>query len=752
MRIVALLSIIVCLCGCSGTKHLPPGESLYVGTRGLKLSKKPPDGWNIQQSFLKKAGAYWAVWDLPNGAFAGFPAFRFIPFRLIVYNWFYTTKEKGFSHWMMNNFGEPPITLSSIDPDFKTKKIVNIFENYGHFGTTGTHTVTYNRNRKKAWVRYNITITQPYLYREIEHLSDSLNFNLDRLMIEYHENKTVLKRNDEFNLDSIRREKNNLWAYLQHNGYFYIQKEHVLIQADTSVGRKQIDVRIRLDEHLPKAYFQPQSIGKSDIIIDTVHQHKTAVTYYQWPGGRLHHRILDSLITVRPGQMYSLAKVRRTMRNLTELGLFANPQYSFIELDADSTALGATLTMHTLDETALTFNAKGAYRATGYFGPSLGINITQLNMFGGAENLSTDLDGYYYFPIGVSRERISPSSGFSLRSTLSAPMLRPPFRFIRSDYSTPRKFTTLAAEFNKREDYFTMNSFSLSLGTTWRSGPKLTHTLSPFEITYSDIHDTTPLFDSLVAENPSLRTSLVDQFLLGAYYSFRFDNLSTRYKRLGTYFEAKVETAGNLLYATSLLDKKNDEGFFGLPFSQFVEVSYEFRSHYKLGNRSELALRHVGGIGYSYGKSDELPYIRQFFIGGSNSLRPITARTAGPGRYLESSEGEVNQVGDIKIELNLEYRFNFNARLSGAIFTDAGNVWLLNPDPYRPGGEIRWDKIARDSYLTAGVGLRLDVTFLILRVDYGAILYAPVLPDGYKWLWQNKAPLWGPVFGFGLPF
>lgn len=752
MKVVVPIAIIFLLGSCSGTKHLPPGESLYVGTRGMTLKKAPPEGWTIEQSFLKKAGAYWAIWDLPNGDIAGFPAFRFIPFRLIMYNWFYTQKEKGFSHWMMNNFGEPPVTLSAINPDLKTEKIVNIFENYGHFGTTGTNTISYSRNHKKASVRYHFKIPKSYRYREVMHLTDSLNPELTALTDQYHQQFTVLKPNDEFNLDSIRAEKNKLWSYLQNNGYFYPQRDHILIQADTTVGHKQIDLKIQLDKDLPNAYFLRQSIGQTGVTIDTVKQRSTADGYYRWPGGRLRHRILDSLITVRPGDDYAISKVRRTMRNINELGLFANPQYAFHVDSPDSTVLDARLSMHTLEETSLTVNAKGAYRATGYFGPSLGVNLTQLNVFGGAENLSTDLDGYYYYPVGVSKERISPSSGFSLRSTLSAPLLRPPLGFIRSNYATPRKFLTLSAEFNTRKDYFTMNSFSTGFGMSWRSGPKVTHTLAPIEITYSNIRDTTPLFDTLVAENPSLRTSLVDQFILGLYYSFQYDNLSTKNKRLGTYFEAKIESAGNALYLLSLLDKRNEAGIFGLDFSQFVEFSYEFRSHYKLGNRSQLAFRHVGGIGYSYGQSDQLPYIRQFFIGGSNSLRPINARTAGPGRYIELQQGEVNQVGDIKIEFNLEYRFNFNARLSAAIFTDAGNVWLLRPDPYRPDGEIRWGKIAQDSYLTAGVGLRLDVTFLVLRADYGAILYAPFFQDGHKWLWQNKESLWGPVFGFGLPF
>ena len=684
MRLAVLVIVVILVSACSGTRHLPEGDSLYVGTKGLSLQKTPAEGWTINQSFLKKAGAYWVIWDLPNGDFAGFPSFRLIPFRLIWYNWFYTDKARGFSHWMMHNFGEPPVLLSTINPDLKTEKLVNIFENYGHFGTTGTNVVSYNRNRKKASVRYYIKIPKAYTYRNIVHITDSIHAGVNDLINEYHIS-SVLQPGDEFNLDSIRAEKTKLWSTLQNNGFFYLQRDHILVQADTAVGNKNIDIRVRLDQDLPGPYFRRQRIGKTGVTIDTVQQ-ESAGMYYDWINGRLRRHILDSLVTVKSGQFYSLAKVRRTMRNINELGLFANPQFTFTVGSEDSTVLNAALSMHTIEETSLTFNAKGAYRATGYFGPSLGINITQLNLFGGGENLATDVDGYYYYPVGVSKEKISQSSGFSVRSTLSAPLLRPPLRFIRSNYATPRKHITFGAEFNKREDYFTMNSITLGYSMSWRSGPKVTHRLSPIEVTFSDINNATSLYDSLVAENPSLATSLVDQFVLGSFYSFKYDNLSLRNKRLGTYFEGKLELAGNSLYLISLLDSKKRDGVFGLDFSQFVELSYEFRAHYKLTNRSILAFRHLGGFGFAYGKSSQLPYIRQFFIGGSNSLRPINARTAGPGRYIELSQGEVNQVGDVKLELNLEYRFNFNARLSAALFTDAGNVWLLRPDPYRPGG------------------------------------------------------------------
>ncbi|MBL0740685.1 translocation and assembly module lipoprotein TamL [Chryseolinea lacunae] len=754
LRRAILVVVAIVFVSCSGTRHLPPGETLYVGTRGLRMEKSPATGWNIREGSIKKASAYWTVWDLPNGAAFGFPSFRIVPARLIMYNWFYTEKTAGFRYWMMNNFGERPVLLSAIQPDLKTQKLINLFENYGHFGTTGSYNVHYNSKRTKAWVSYGLLIPKAYTYRVVTHRVDTTAAAMQPVVARF---ESQLQPGDEFNLEDIKSEKAAFWNFLQDNGHFFIQRDHVVVKADTTVGAKQMDVNVGLDDGLRPAYLTTQTIRERRLVVDTMTQQNDGDKFYYFEAGKMRRRLLDSLITVRKQTRYSLANVKTSIRNLSEMGVFGNPQVSFSVANGDSTSIDARVLMQTLDATSVSANVKGNYRATGYYGPSLGLNLTQLNVFHGAENLSVDLDGYYYFPIGVYKERVSNSTGVSLRSTLSAPLITPPFRFIHDRYSLPKKNIMLNGELNDRRDYFTMASFSVGYAFTWKSSPKMSHRLSPVEVTYSDLLNTTPLYDTLVKQNPSLQTSLTDQFILGAFYSFKYDNLATTHKRIGTYFEGKIESAGNLLYLLSRVNTggsegKDRRGIFGLDFSQFVELTYEFRTHYRLNNRAELAFRHVGGFGISYGNSRQLPYIRQFFVGGANSLRPINARRLGPGRYVELREGEINQVGDLKMEVNLEYRFRINSRLSGALWSDAGNVWLLREDPSRPYGQIRWNKIFNDSYLTAGVGLRVNVNVLVLRVDYGCVLYAPFFIDGYKWLWQNKLPMWGPVVGFGLPF
>jgi hypothetical protein len=753
MRILIAALLLFLLFSCSGTKHLPPGEALYLGTREVGMKKVgEAHPWTIRKSGQKKALVYWTLWDLPNGSF-GFPQFRLLPTRLIIYNWFYNKKEKGFSHWMRNNFGEPPITVNSLQPALKTEKVVNMFENWGHFGTTGTFSVRYNRRKTKGAIFYKFQIARAYRFRFIEFTlgADQAALKDD---LESYKPLSIIQADDDFDLSIIQQEKLNLWTHLQNTGHFYLRQDNIEMAADTTVGNKQMDFRIGIQAGLPQNYYSPLSISAKTLSIDSILQDNTDPRYYRWASGKMRKKVFDSLVNIRTGNRYELSKIRRSMHYISEVGIFVNPLISFHVSEEDSLHLDAVVTMKSADATTIKFNAKGNYRSTGYIGPSLGLNLTQLNVFGGAENLSVDADAYYNFPIGAYGSRSSNSSGFSLRTTITAPALNGLFGVVSREYSLPKKFINLNAEFNDRKNYFTIATWNVGYGFTWKSHPKITHRLSLVDATYSNIINSTPKFDSLISESPSLRTSISNQFIFGSSYSFKYDNSSTEDKLIGTYFEGKLELAGNTMYLLSLSGQRNESGQregLGIAYSQFAQASYDFRTYLRMGRKSQLAFRHIGGIGLPYGNSHRMPYIRQFFIGGTNSLRPISARTVGPGRYLEFNQQEVNQVGDLKLEWNLEYRFPLGAKLSGALWSDAGNIWLLQEDPSRPNSQIRWKHVFGDSYLTAGVGLRLNVNFLILRADYGGVLYIPVLPQGYKWIWQNKLPFY-PVIGFGLPF
>ncbi len=751
---ISMLFVITGLFSCSGTKCLQQNQELYVGSKLILKQKTEPRPFVLKYSGVKYSKAYISVWDLPNGSLFGFPSVRGIPIRLIMYNWFYNEKSKGFNYWMRNNLGEEPVLMDDIQPELKLKRLIEIFEGFGHFGTTGHFEIHYRRNKKKAFVKYSIEIAEAFKYRNVEFLLDPTQAALQNSM-DKRKKHTVIRTGLEYNLDTLRNEKLELFKQLRNDGFFYIQPSDIIIEADTIGRSKVVDIRIRINNNLTQTKLSKVSINRFLLTIDSVDQKKRLGRYYNYLYGKLRKSFLDSIIFINSGDVYSLSKSMETIDLLSSLGIFKSNSLAYDAVEGDSANIAAKLSLNTSDATLLSFDVKGSYKTAGYIGPSLGFKVTQLNLFGGAENLYVEADYYYDFPIGIFRERISRSSGVSVRSILKAPFASRVVKLPRTSNSLPFQFASLNLEYNDRKEYFRMFSWNASYGFEWNKSKYSRHRLDLVNITFSDLLETTARFDTLVLENPSLRTSLVNQFIVGTAYTYILDKRSEDKVPSGMFFQGRFETAGNSLVWMNRLftdDTQGNRTVFNLPISQFIQLSYDYRYYFKTGRLSSLVFRHIGGFGIAYGNSTQMPYIKQYFIGGTNSLRPINARSVGPGRYLEFNEGEVNQVGDIKLEMNLEYRFSLGVRLKGAFWTDAGNIWLLREDPERPNSGIRWGKIIEDSYLTAGTGLRLDVDYLILRLDYGFLLYAPIFIEGSKWIWQNKLPLSGIVIGFGYPF
>lgn len=748
-----LFALSIFLAQCSGTRCLQEGETLYTGNTLIIKHKQNESTKQIKYTSLKYSAAYLNVWDLPNGALFGLPALRFIPFRLIAYNWFYTKKEKGLKAWLRDNLGEEPTLISDIQPDIKLKQLIQTFENFGHFGTDGSFTIKYKRKKKKGFVKYILEVPDAYTYRKVDWMLDSAQKHMLSSFLAVKRN-SIIQPNLEYNLDSLKNEKNELYNALQNDGFCYVEKEDIEIEADSTVGNKQIDIRIRMNSDLSDARSKKSIVNSIAINIDSTLKTVNSEGFYTYVFGKLKRKFIDSINFLRPGKYYSLKHSYQTINRMNSLGIFKAAYISYRPL-SDSNTLQSTLYLLPAKASNLSFNIKGSYKTAGYIGPSIGVKLSQLNLFGKAQNLYVEIDYYYDFPIGVFRDRISNSSGLSARSIVKAPYHNSKLKLAKNSAELPFQFITYNIEYNDRKQFFKMISWNTSYGINWSHKKNRYNRLDLINITYSSLLTTTQRFDQLVAENPSLRTSLVDQFILGLDYTYTFDNRSKELNPKGMYLQFHTETAGNLLSLTNSIfknDSKGNKQFFKITFAQFVLLHYDFRYYLKTGRSSSIVLRHIGAYGVPYGNSQQLPYIKQFFIGGTNSLRPVGARTVGPGRYLEFNQGEVNQVGDIKLELNLEFRFRIAVRLNGAFWSDAGNIWLFKEDPDRPGSGIRWGKIAEDSYLTAGTGLRVDLNLLILRIDYGYLLYAPIFSEGYRWIWQNKLPLWHGLIGFGYPF
>jgi outer membrane protein insertion porin family len=750
-----LLFVIIGFISCSTVKHLPEGEIMYIGTREIiyhKTGENKKD-WKINDFAEKSKDVIMNVWVAPNGAFMGMPYMRFLPMRSYAYNWFYTDSIKGFSHWMMENFGEPPVTLSSVNPEMRAKIIENKLFNRGHFGVEVKCRIVY-RGNKKAFVKYAIFIPKAYVYRNIEVKLDSVQEAL-RLPINNYLQDSKIKAGNDFNLDDIDEEKKLLWEYLQNKGYYYISKNNILILADTTVGEKQVDIQYRIEKGLSEKSFSRVFIQNKKVQIDNKQVDLSEKIVLSGKGIKVDRRLLEGIIKLKMDSAYSLRDTKKSLRNISGTGIFKEPVIRYTPSPDDSLKLDADVELKTVDMFSIGTNGNVAQKSNGYLGPGIGLNAIQKNLFGGAENLRLNMDAYFDFPLGYLSKNVSNSYGIATTAILSSPVLKSRLpSFVSDVVKLPTKNTAFGFEYNNRPDYFSMLEWKGSHSVSWYTSPRVSHELKIININYSKLLNTTPEFDSVYSESAYLRSSIKDQLIIGTSYSYTYNNTAGTNQRFRTYFHADFELSGNILNGIYFLagHKGKDKKILSVEYSQYARLSTDFRFYVNVGSRGQLVYRNLLGIEKAYGNSTVMPYVKQFYIGGSNSLRPLAARTSGPGRYLELDAKAINQVGDLKLENNLEFRFRIAYVLYGAVWGDLGNIWLWKEDPERPLTNIRFNKIIQDSYFTSGAGLRLDLKYVVIRGDYGAVLYAPIFIDNYKWIWQNKLPLHGLVIAVGYPF
>ena len=281
-----------------------------------------------------------------------------------------------------------------------------------------------------------------------------------------------------------------------------------------------------------------------------------------------------------------------------------------------------------------------------------------------------------------------------------------------------------------RPDFFRLAAFSASAVYAFRTSPHSRHALTLLKLTYNKLLHTTDAFDRTMAENPSIALSFRNQFVPSIGYTYTFEKGYGPHDARRLVWQNSLTSAGNILSGLlSLFGERQPQYLLGNRFSQFVKEVSELKFYQRVGRRENcLATRLLVGVGYAYGNSEVMPYSEQFYIGGANSIRAFTVRSIGPGSYRPAAgnpNGYLDQTGDFKLEANVEYRFAIMGRLGGAVFLDAGNVWLLKADPDRPGAELKWKGFFNEIALGTGFGLRYDISYLVIRADLGIGIHTP---------------------------
>ena len=395
----------------------------------------------------------------------------------------------------------------------------------------------------------------------------------------------------------------------------------------------------------------------------------------------------------------------------------------------------------------------------GQVGPGASFAFSKHNAFRAAETLTLKVWGSYEWQTGANVEGKSSLLN-SYEYGFSGSLSYPRFRLFGLGRRLNRRFvcTTgidLQARWMNRAGFFGRVSWSGGVNYTLQKGQRIKHEFSPLTLTYDQLLHSTARFDSIVQANPALYVSMRDQFVPSMSYTFSWAGTPKHPSALTLSFKEASAILSSIYAIAGEGYGKEGKKLLGVPFAQFVKATAQYTRQFPLTKRSLIAMRAFAGIVYSYGNAKSAPYSELFSVGGANSIRAFGMRTIGPGSYhpVKSQYSYIDQMGDLKLEANLEYRFPIVGKLQGATFLDAGNVWLLRESESQPGGQFGFRNLGEQIALGTGVGLRYDLDFLVIRFDLGIGIHAPY--DTGKRGYYNM-PSFGRSLGYhfaiGYPF
>ena len=765
--LVGLLCIL--MSACSTTKNLPEGETLYTGIDKLEVVNEDKTLAGITALTEVEAALAYA----PNNAIFGSSSLRWpVPFGLWVYNGFEKYQDKkGIGRWIFDHLGKSPVLMSSVNGETRAKVATNLLHDYGYFNGTVSYQEVPQKNPKEAKVNYVIDMAQPYFldsiaYLRYPHYADSL--------IQSTRSQSVLKSEENFNVLKLEEERQRLSNLFRNHGYYYYRPEFTTYRADTLQKSGYVSLQVVPRNGIPAEAKKQYYIGNTSVYLtgydnepptDTLRL-RTMTFYYSGKKPGIRPNALMRNVFFRKGELFSQDRQTFTQEAIARMGVFRYSEFRYEP--KDTTVNGDTLNVNMYATFDKPYNAElelnMTTKSTDQTGPGAVFKITRNNFQRMGANLSFEVRGSYEWQTNSNVEgNSSKLNSYELGTSLSLdfPRLILPWKdtdLLRSRYQQKTSFKIYGNLLN-RARFFNMLSFGGNVTYDFRKSRTWKHTITPFQLTFNTLMSTTERFDSITATNPSLALSLGDQFIPSMNYTFTYDN--ARLKRdYQLWWENSITSAGNvtsLLYAALGKDfSEKNKKLLGTPFAQFLKLTSEVRALFKVGEKQHIAARLMGGVLWSYGNQTIAPYSEQFYIGGANSLRAFTVRSLGPGTYNPGENtkyGYLDQTGDIKLEANVEYRFPIFGELYGATFLDAGNVWLMRKDESRPGGELTLKNFAKSIALNTGVGVRYDLTFLVIRLDMGIALHVPYETgkSGYYNIPKFKDGL-GLHFAIGYPF
>lgn len=724
--------LVFLLSACSATKHLPPNEKLYTGA----IIKLNSTDLTVREKKVLRNDLQGLTRPKPNTRFLG------LAIKVYIYNMFRNAKPKSFFGKFREKSGEPPVLLSAVDLQNNVKILQNHVENNGFFNVkVNGDTVS---KAKKGHAVYTVETGVQYKINNV--LFDSTNSQL-ALAIKESVNNSLLKKGDAYNLDVIKGERLRIDLYLKEHGFYYFNPDHLIIKVDSTIGNHLVDMIVSIKPEVPVNARQAYRIN--DVFIyseynlnatnnDTL---KSMAELYEGyyiidPRKRFKPKFFPPIMVFDSGDVYN-----RTDHNLSLSRLINVNEFKFVknrfEPLPDSPKLNAYYYLTTLPKNSLRAEINATTKSNNLNGTQLQLSWRNRNFFRAGEHLSVtayigseiQFGGNIKDSAGNRKRFNTYRTGAEMNFVIPRFVTFGLFNLNKRSAFVPRTNIQLGYDVVNRRKLYTLNSFRGAIGYLWKKDIQTQHEFYPISINYIQPINVTDEYRKNILDFPYLQRIIDSQFVIGSTYQFNYNELVTGIKKTNSfYFNGLVDLSGNV--AGLLVSKKADAGnqktLFKAPFDQYIKLEADGRYYRKLGLKSSWANRLILGYGNPYGNSTQIPFIKQYFVGGNNSLRAFRSRSVGPGIFKELNNKTffADQTGDLKLEMNTEFRPHISGPLYGAVFLDAGNVWLKNEDPDRPGSKFTKDFLNQLAVGT-GVGIRFDIVLFIIRLDVGIPLRKP---------------------------
>ena len=760
VRLFLSTAFLFLILSCSNTKFIADNDKLYTWTWYKWKGKKNIEHLPFKVYDVVSTGSVRTNWNYVTFSRSG----------LAIYNYWQPSGTWGLRHYMWDVFSKPPVLYSKVKPEQRLLKIQQSLFDRGHFDSSVDLNLKYSgKNKKKVKGIYTITFRNSYHFRSYNYYANS--HNIDKL-IRASLKDSYIKEGDEYWIKMIEKERKRVSDLLQDNGYCFFRPNHLIFDMDTTLGNKQIEVALRVKKDLNAKVKQQYSVNtvgvyfkaKKDSISDIKLEYDSTNNVYFQKQNYFKQKYVNRAISLLDDSLYKLENRTNTVNYISGLGIFKIVETAFSIDSTKQNSLNAHVFLEPIKPVSTSLEVNFVTKSNDFLGPTASLAISHANIFKGAEKLSLQLDGGLEWQKRSKRKEYElglNSYEIGVKTILDFPRFLLPFKLKQySKKYVPRTYIIAGYKMIKRVKYYRMTLSQINFGYKWNKNENVAFKVEPATINFIKMLETSPEFTDYLQDYPSVSRSFDEQLIVGSTYGVTMQKHSKNNIFKNYYNHFNIDLAGNILNALTPRESNstgNPDKIFDVTYSQYFKLTEDFRYYLTISPNKQFVTRILAGVGVPYNNSTVLPYIKQFFAGGSNDLRAFYARTVGPGSYKkEPSQGNLllDQSGEIKLIGNIEYRFPISYKLNGAVFLDAGNVWLLNEDTSRVGGKFNTNSFYKEFAVGAGLGARIDLDYVIIRLDISVPFRRPYKEKNTYWTFTSPHFISDYILSFaiGYPF